>query len=220
MQEQDGEFRIHTHSSIQQRIDLVGNYPSSWIWRHVESILSSQVFTRILPFHLSLRKLTFGWRFGIWAYLAATTEQLISANDFQDEQQLSFGQAYAVVLLIVPMEVLWCICYRAFPSFAQYLNSPRGRLSIQYAVGFLFGFASRAFVMVLAEERSFQTILSLSAIACILVPLIVREDFSEEVQRWLGTISHPSSPSFWAIWSADYEIQLPEIAHDEIAHDP
>lgn len=218
MQGQDGVFMTHTLPSIQQETDLVGDYPSNWIWWHVEPILSSGVFTRILPFRLSLRKLTFCWRFGLWGYLVAATEQLISANDFQDEQRLSFGQAYALALLLVPMGLLWCISYRAFPSFARYLNSPRGRYNMQYTASGFLSFAFTIFILVLVERYLFRIILILIVAVFFFVPLIVRQRFSQEVNQWLGTTLYPPASSFWAMWSADLEIRLPDSARDPDAH--
>ena len=212
MQEQDGVSMIHTLSSILRETDYAGDYLSNWIWRHVEPTLNSWVFTRILPFRLSLRKLTLCWKFGIWGYLVAATEQLITANDFQAEQQLSFGQAYSIALLIVPIGVLWCISYRAFPPITRYLNSPHGRYIIQYTVSGFLGTAFVTFALVLAEGKSFRSILCLIALTCFVVPTMVRQNFSQEVNHWRGTTLYPPASSFLALWSADLEVRLPDSA--------
>jgi hypothetical protein len=214
MQGQDGISMIPTLSSNERKTYLVGDYLSNWIWGHIEPILSSRVFACILPFRLSLRTLTFCWRFAIWGYLVAATEQLISANNFQDEQKLTYGQAYALSLLIVPMGVLWRILYRAFPSFARYLDSPQGRYSVVYAATSCLGTVYVSFIIALAENHLLEMILCLIAPFLFCIPMLVRQKFSQELNLWLRTTLYPPASSFWGMYSAEIEVRLPDSAHD------
>ena len=185
--------------------DVTGDYLSAWIWRKTEIIGA-----KLCGYCVDIRYVVLVWRAFLWFYLVITTEQIIAANGFVEENSLTYGQSYTILLLIVPFGILWNRCYELFPKFAKFLDSIDGQKVLWAIIALTLCSTYSAAVYAHYEDANIQrTVWSLAILGCFL-PAYIRKKCSEKVNSLLGNRANTCSTSWWDIWSIPLQLRLPQ----------
>jgi hypothetical protein len=190
-------------------IEFPGDYCSSLVWAMANYVIGNGV--KVYGRTIGVRELVFSWRFLVWAYLIIASEQVIIANDLSDENTLTYGQTFPLILLFVPIGVLWSACYRKFPRFAKFFDSRQGHRIVWYTIGITLSIAYAAAVYVLNEDACVQRTVWSIAIICCILPEYVRRHCSQKFDELFGNYSLPRS-SYWEVWTSQLQLRLPRLS--------
>ena len=113
----DLDFRRHIVEEGNNRI--LGDHLAAWFWKQIDPILGN-ILPNIYGHRVGLREMTIVFRSLMWAYLIIATEGVIRANNFAEENQVTYGQAYPLVLLVVPIGVAGNIIYRMSATLREW----------------------------------------------------------------------------------------------------
>ena len=206
-------------------VKVTGDYLSAWFWRQTETMGGI-----LCGYRVEIRCVVMVWRTFLWLYLVVTTEQIIAVNGFGEENSLTYGQTYTVLLLIVPFGILWNRCYLLFPKFAMFFDSIDGQKVLWAFIALTLCTTYSAAVYAHYEDANVQrAVWALAILGCFL-PAYVRKRCSEKVDSLLGnrtTIS--STASWWDMWSIPLHLRIPQalppksktcIAADEVRTKP
>jgi hypothetical protein len=91
-------------------LEMGGDYWSGWIWQRAGNLIGDGLF--ICGFQWGAREIMFSWRFCMWLYLVSANELIITANNLEGENKLTYGQTFALILLTTPVGILWKVSYR------------------------------------------------------------------------------------------------------------
>jgi hypothetical protein len=165
---------------------------------------------RIYGRTFGVRELVFFWRILVWVYLIVASEQVIAANNLSDENSLTYGQTFALLLVFVPIGVLWSGCYRKFPRFARFFDSRQGHRIVWYTIGITLSLAYAAAVYALNEDACVQRTVWSIAITCCILPEYVRRQGSKRFDELFGNQTSPGS-SYWEVWTSQLQLRLPRL---------
>lgn len=199
------------------KIGSDGDHCSAWIWHR---LIGERFVIRGFEFRLrgfrvgfrgirfTFRKLVFLWRLCIWVYLIADTEQIILANDLTDENTLTYGQVFPLVLLVVPFGVIWRIFYRESRLFRERFDSPTGQYTLLYTFSNLIWVQLATVVQPLTDRYSLFLAVYGFLIASYGVPLFMRLRYARKFQRLLGVANYTEASSVLDIWTVYQEIRI------------
>lgn len=186
-------------------VEVTGDYRSAWIWRQAEL-----VGAKFCGFNIGIRDIVICWRVFVWLYLVVTTEQIIAMNGFVEENLLTYGQIFSVILLIVPLGILWTRCYHTFPKFAKFFDSIEGQKVLWGTIAVTTCSAYAAAVYAQNEDANVQRVVWAIAILCCFLPGYIRKQCSEKFDELFGNRSYPPATSWWDVWSIHLQIRLPQ----------
>ena len=184
--------------------EVTGDYHSAWIWRQARL-----VGDRLCGFNIEVRHVVIAWRLFLWLYLVVSTEQIIAVNGFSDENTLTWGQKYAMLLLIIPFAILWNRCYHTFPKFAMFFDSIDGQKVLWSFIAVALCSSYAAAVYAQYEDANVQRAVWALAILCCFLPAYIRKQCSEKVDALLESRSNPQATSWWDVWSIHLQLRLP-----------
>jgi hypothetical protein len=184
--------------------EITGDYLSAWIWRH-----TNMISAKIRGYTVEIRYVVLVWRAFLWCYLVVTTEQLIVVNGFGEENSLTYGQTYIILLLIVPFGILWNRCYELFPKFAKFFDSIDGQKVISAFIALTLFLTYSASVYAHYEDANVQRVVWALAILGCFLPAYIRKECSEKVDSLLGNRTNTCSTSWWDAWSIHLQLRLP-----------
>lgn len=186
-------------------IEATGDYHSAWIWQHAEHFGVALFGSKI-----GLRGVIICWRIFVWVYIVVTTEQIIATNGFGEENSFTYGQTFAVILLIIPFAILWTRCYRTYPEFARYFDSIQGHRVVWIAIGTTISIAYAAAVYAQNEDANVQRAVWAIAILFCFLPGYIRKQCSEKLDELFGNHTYPAAISWWEVWSLQLQLRLPQ----------
>jgi hypothetical protein len=186
-----------------------GNFCSAMLSR----IAVRTIDRRLKAFNkaVGVREIVFAWRFLVWLYLVVSNEQILVANNLAEEEDtLTYGQIYPLLLLVVPIGVLWADCYRKYPKLSEFLNSTKHRL-FPYANGVLLSLSFFWVIYTLNPIASLQQSAVSIVIFCCLLPVYVRSRSSRRVNEAFGDVGSSSS-SYWEVWTDHLRVRVPLVS--------
>ena len=186
-------------------IEVTGDYHSAWIWRQAE-----RLGVELFGSKIGMRGIIICWRIFVWLYVIVTTEQIIAMNGFAEENLLTYGQTFAVILLIIPFAILWTRCYRTYPEFAKFFDSIQGQRVVWVTIGTTIGIAYAAAVYAQNEDANVQRAVWAIAILCCFLPGYIRKQCSEKLDELFGNHTYPATTSWWEVWSLQLQLRLPQ----------
>ena len=192
-----------------------GEYLSAWMWQHAP--VHWREGFKIGGFTLSIRSVTFVARAAIWVYLVFETEALIVANNLTDENMWTYGQMFALVLLIIPSTVLWDIGYERIQKFKAFINSYAGHNYIIFTFGMTLGVVYASASYGLCGFTTFGRILLGTVVVAAGAIQYIWASCSLEIDRLFGNLVYLSLKDFWEIVFTHHEIKLPGV---DIPMDP
>ena len=202
-----GDYRASSPRPLppEVNIEVTGDYRSAWMWRQAE-----QVGVKLCGINVEIRVLVICWRAVVWLYLVITTEQIIAVNGFAMENVLTYGQTFAIILLIVPFGILWTRCYHTFPKFAMFFDSIQGQQVVWITIAATICSAYAAAVYAQNEDANVQRAVWAIAILCCFLPGYIRKQCSEKFDELFGNRIYPPNTSWWDVWSIRLQIRLPQ----------
>jgi hypothetical protein len=141
--------------------------------------------------------------------LVIATEQIIAVNGFDMENVLTYGQAFAIILLIVPLGILWTRCYHTYPKLAMFFDSIEGQKVLWLTIAVTIFSAYAASVYVQNEDANVQRTVCAIAILCCILPGYIRKQCSEKFDELFGNRIHNPPTSWWDAWSSHLQLRVP-----------
>lgn len=197
-------------------ITIVGDFVAAALWK--KSMLLFPIKFKLWRWRIriTLREIVILVRLLFWGYLVAETERMITINNLTDENQWTYGQISALILLLVPISGLWKVCYRGMALFRRHFDSYVGQNQLLYSFGGLMGIIQfTAAVGILGASPSIAFTLSLGLVSIIVSGLIETIWCTNAISfdKLLGNQLYPPASSFWQLWFFYHEIKI--SGHEE-----
>jgi hypothetical protein len=192
-------------------VDVVGDYFSSAIVNILDRHFPTLSW-KIWRFKISItvRGIFICLRLGLWISLVIATENTISINQLTDENQMTYGQISALLLLVVPVGGIWQIVYRQSRRWRNYFDSHIGHNQLLYGLGGLMAFIQ--FCLIFSSFGSHLELAVIFAYATVGLSATIENIWSSQsmgFDRLLGNEIYPPASSFWKVWFSHHEIKIP-----------